>query len=320
MYHESLKKAALAVYDYLGSMRKTASILKVSIASICRWAKCPIAPATRRQRHGKLSDAILASIRVFMNKETRLSSMQVVNYVQKTFDVEISRQLAHLVIRRLGYRYKRTRKRGRSKLTSVATPPFLAEFTTAYEDMNIASIDESGFDQRPAPVYGYAMGSKPAIVQWKPSSNRTRLNLVMSMHANGTSHQLLNDKPINGATFADFIRCLPYSNGTALLMDNASIHKTSSVKDAMEEKGYIPVYVPPYSPEYNPIEMVFGVIKNHFYRLRYDAEEFDDLRRVVDISTHRVTPETIQHCFRHVADLVRSVIAAEGGLSPENSV
>ncbi len=113
---------------------------------------------------------------------------------------------------------------------------------------------------RPSHAYGYAKAGTPAIVHWTPSSDRTRLNLLMAIHANGSCNQYIQDKPINGEAFATFIRNLPFDHGTNLLMDNASIHKTAAVRYAMKEKGFIPLFVPPYSPEYNPIELVFGII------------------------------------------------------------
>jgi hypothetical protein len=36
MYHESFKKAVVTLYEYFGSMRRTAAVLKVSIASVSR--------------------------------------------------------------------------------------------------------------------------------------------------------------------------------------------------------------------------------------------------------------------------------------------
>ena len=309
MYHPSTRKTILAIYDYLGSMRKVAFITKVSIASISRWSKDRDAAARprRTQRGGKLTDAIMASVRLFMQTETRVSSWEVVSHVQEMYGITISRQLAHLVIHRLGYTFKRTRKRGISQKKESAIPPFVVEFLTAYDGMNIASIDESGFDQRPVPVYGYALAGEPAIVRWKPSSNRTRYNLLMSIHNDGSHTKMIHDRPINGEMFATFIRGLPYCQGTALLMDNASIHKTLAVKNAIAVRGFVPIYVPPYSPEFNPIELVFGIIKNEFYRSRYNGT-FDDLyAATLGCTTNNVVPRTVHNCFRHVARLVENL-------------
>ena len=39
MYHISFRQATLNLYSYFGSMRKTALVLKVSVASISRWTR-----------------------------------------------------------------------------------------------------------------------------------------------------------------------------------------------------------------------------------------------------------------------------------------
>ena len=200
----------------------------------------------------------------------------MVEHIKQTFQISVSRQLAHMLIRRLGYSYKRTRKRGISHRKTIAMAPFLDACQCVTHQANLVAIDECGFDQRPAPTYGYSKTGTPAIVQWRPSSDRRRLNLLMAIHPSGSHHRTIHDNPVNGAIFADFIRSLPYERGTALLLDNASIHKTAIVRKAMATKGYEAVYLPPYSPEFNPIELVFGVIKNRFYRRRY-CVSFGDL-------------------------------------------
>jgi transposase len=229
-----------------------------------------------------------------------------VKHIQQLFDVTISRQLAHLIVKRLGFSYKRTRKRGVSARKEAATPLFLSAFSEAITAGTVVAIDESGFDQRPAPAYGYAPKGVPAIVKWRPSSDRSRHNLVMAIHSSGAVHRTIQDKPVNGPTFANFIAGLPFARGAVLLLDNASIHKTSAVKLAMAGKGYVPLFLPPYSPEYNPIELVFGVIKNAFYRQRYSTSTFDLKGTVEACVSTKATPSTIRGCFEHVAKLVSS--------------
>lgn len=183
-------------------------------------------------------------------------------------------------------------------------PSFLQESIQAFKEGNIIAIDESGFDQRPAATYGYARKGSPAIVKWRPSSDRRRLNLLMAIHASGSSASVMKAEPINGSTFASFIRALPYPPGTKVLMDNAAFHKTVDVKRAMQHKGYAPCYVPPYSPEFNPIELVFGIIKNAFYRLRY-SESYDELESAVtDCILAKTTASAVRNCFRHVQELL----------------
>ena len=56
-----------------------------------------------------------------------------------------------------------------------------------------------------------------------------------------------------------------------LILDNASWHKTSTVKKVLEEnKQWIKVeYLPPYSPELAAIELCWKITKNAVTRTRY---------------------------------------------------
>jgi transposase len=43
---------------------------------------------------------------------------------------------------------------------------------------------------------------------------------------------------------------------SVLVLDNASIHKNSRLRDICEEKGIILEFLPPYSPDYNPVSFI----------------------------------------------------------------
>jgi hypothetical protein len=72
--------------------------------------------------------------------------------------------------------------------------------------------------------------------------------------------------PVNGNQFASFIMSLPYPSGTVVLLDNARIHRTTAVQQAVTQKGYVALFIPPYCPDANPIENMFGVLKHHVRR------------------------------------------------------
>lgn len=114
MYRVPFREAVLRVYEYTGSLRKASRICGVSIASISRWSR-QLEPCKRAKRRPFLSDAIVSSVDAFMRSKTRCSSVEVVAYVQDTWGINISRQLAHCIIRRLGFTFKRSRKRGKRK-------------------------------------------------------------------------------------------------------------------------------------------------------------------------------------------------------------
>lgn len=294
----------MLVYEYLGSMRRAAAALKISTASICRWSKC-IQPKVRTRGSSKLTTAMEALILSHLKDHPATNCMGLRELVMETFGVEVSRQLVHAMIRRSGYTFKRTRKRGISNKPDNRVA-FCAAFASAYNSNSLVAIDESGFDQRCRPVYGYAPRGRPAIVKARPSSDRRRFSLLMAISSSGQACRHLSDNPIKGKDFATFVSHLPFSPGTTLLLDNASIHKTLLVRQTAQQKGFALLYCPPYTPEFNPIELVFGVIKNRFYKSRY-TEQFKDLKASIEECVeHAAAPGTIQGCFRHVKKLTDS--------------
>jgi hypothetical protein len=67
MYHESFKKTVL--YEYFGSMRRTAAVLKISIASVSRWSKAKgrVAALTCRGRRS-IAATSLPRLRWFVSE------------------------------------------------------------------------------------------------------------------------------------------------------------------------------------------------------------------------------------------------------------
>ena len=248
---------------------------------------------------------MVASVHAFMSAKTRCSAVEVVQFLKERWHMNVSRQLAHCIIRRLGFTYKRTRKRGGGHKTEKTKREFFDSFSAAFATGKFVAVDESGFDQRVRPVYGYSPSGTPAIAIVLPCKDRHRYNLLMAIHASGTFSHTIRDSTTSGDAFAAFIASLPYDSGTTLLLDNATIHRTAAVHIAVSNKGYKLLYTPSYSPEYNPIELVFGVIKNAFYRARYSDDFKDDLRGAVERCVERhTTASTISGSFRHVASLV----------------
>lgn len=309
MYCLAFRRAALLVYDYLGSMRRAAKALKVSVASLCRWSK-RLDPMPRRRGDSKISAAVEAVILSHLEQHPETSCPALGRIILDVFGLSVSRQLVHVIVKRLGYTHKRTRKRGVSASSEDRRHPFCQAFLAACNAAggDVVAIDESGFDQRCKPVYGYAPRGQPAIVKVRASSDRRRFSLLMAISRTGQHQETLSEKAVKGPAFASFISSLPYASGTTLVLDNASIHKTQLVRQAAQGRGYVLLFTPPYTPEFNPIELVFGIIKNKFYKARY-SPGFGDLRVCVENSvTLMATSTAIQGCFRHVEKIATAEI------------
>ena len=59
-----------------------------------------------------------------------------------------------------------------------------------------------------------------------------------------------------------------------LILDNASIHKSTRLRELCEEYGVLLRFLPPYSPDFNPIEATFKDIKAWIKRNHRLMEDF----------------------------------------------
>ena len=85
-----------------------------------------------------------------------------------------------------------------------------------------------------------------------------------------------------------------------LLLDNASIHKTGPVMDAIVFRGLTPCFLPPYTPEFQPIEHCFSVLKAR-YRMLPPAADLpcgNDVAVRVRHSMLHLRPESLTNMFR----------------------
>jgi transposase len=302
--------AAVRIYDFLGSMRKAAKALGIGVASISRWSKT-LKPSGWPSRGSKIIPAMEAVMKLALEHEPYTSAAELKQHLEERFDIKVSRQLVALVLqKKLRFSWKRTRKRGPrgSGWTDEKISEFKQQFIKAYNDGCLSSWDESSFDQRCRPVYGYAAVGKQAIVNVpRIKCSHQHHSLLMGMHMNGTRHHSLLTGSIRAPEFAEFVKQAPYPPGTVILLDNHSMHKTVLVREAAASKSYTLLNTPAYSPEFNPIEMVFGTTKNIFYKLRYSDSFGGDMGAVVEKCLEKAaTPSTVTGCFRHVQGLVRA--------------
>lgn len=72
--------------------------------------------------------------------------------------------------------------------------------------------------------------------------------------------QNVNTEVFNTWLEQDLIPKLP--KGSVIVMDNASFHKSSKMKDQIKLSGHILEYLPPYSPDLNPIEHKWAQAKS----------------------------------------------------------
>jgi transposase len=142
------------------------------------------------------------------------------------------------------------------------------EYLTALSSINanqIVYVDESGFDPREKYAYGWSpIGEK--IVDDKKGKRSKRINMISALDAEGNLFApFVFEGSCNTEIFNIYVSQVlvpSLKEGAVVIIDNASFHKSSVVKEHLKTKQADLLFLPPYSPDLNPIEKYWGPIKN----------------------------------------------------------
>ena len=75
---------------------------------------------------------------------------------------------------------------------------------------------------------------------------------------------MLLDGPMNGGAFLAYVEQVlapTLRPGQVVVLDNLSVHKAASIRQAIEARHCTLLFLPPYSPDFTPIEQAFSKIK-----------------------------------------------------------
>lgn len=129
----------------------------------------------------------------------------------------------------------------------------------------VVFLDECGFDTHQK--YSYAWGLKgKRVYANKHGGKGERVNTIACLNY---QRKLFASFVFQGScdkdvfdVYAKDILLPSLKEGTTVVMDNASFHKSSNVENILLEKKCKVLYLPPYSPDLNPIEESWSPLKN----------------------------------------------------------
>lgn len=117
-------------------------------------------------------------------------------------------------------------------------------------------VDESGFAHDMPRTHGYALKGRRcfSIHNWgaKGRTNVIGALLEKTLLTVALFHTNVNTDLFAGWLEQDLLPKLP--QGSVIVMDNATFHKSPTLLDIIKKAGHILQYLPPYSPDLNPIE------------------------------------------------------------------
>jgi len=122
----------------------------------------------------------------------------------------------------------------------------------------------------------------------------------MAVATTGVVDYKIYDGSVSGDQFASFVTEMQNvaTSHTHILMDNASIHKTATVKASILTRNLRVIYNAPYTPDFNPIENVFGVLKTLYRRLHDSSYTLTaKVESVINVVRNRSNVNTFEHAW-----------------------
>jgi transposase len=160
-------------------------------------------------------------------------------------------------------------------------------------------VDECGTHTSLTRLYGWAPHDQRARGS-VPRNHGRNTTLVAALTPDGLHVPWLIEGAMDTATFAWYIReelAPTLRPGQMVVLDNLSVHKAASIREALAARGCELLFLPPYSPDCTPIEQAFSKIKTILRGL--GARTREALVEAMPAAVEAITPADAAAWFAH---------------------
>jgi len=124
-----------------------------------------------------------------------------------------------------------------------------ATHVSRYADDKLVFLDETGFYEHSKWYYGYAPGNEPAYINVPGNKGKNNSVMVVINNERIVAYKQQN-MAYNKVSFQAFIKehLVPYFRqypSKILIMDNASLNRSSEIKQPLKAKGIVHKYLTP---------------------------------------------------------------------------
>ena len=133
-----------------------------------------------------------------------------------------------------------------------------------------------------------------------PRNHGRNTTLVAALTPDGLLAPWLIEGAMNGETFEWYIReqlAPQLAPGQVVVLDNLSVHKAASIRQAIEARQCELLFLPPYSPDFTPIEQVFSKLKAILRGL--GARTTEALQEAMRQAIEAITSDDVVALFAH---------------------
>jgi transposase/transposase-like protein len=310
MYSSDCRSVGVRAYLRLKSLRRTSTLLGISKSTIQRWVmNSPIVQRHRQAR--KVTADAIKLIETIVQESPFDTPAKIASKVEGALRLHLSTSSVRFWMKRQNIARKKTSRHVTTPELEAKRVTFAKDYSSVYHPDRVVSIDESSFYFDMKPAHGYCHRSRRLSVPARPGG-RIRWSLIMAVTNQRVVGWRLIRGSINSSIFSTFMSSIETDGRDVVLLDNASIHKTSNAIDTMMSRGFTPCFLPPYSPEFQPIENAFSIVKNAFRRVhqpestRSAPEQDADMEHRLQLSIQSLSSTILSHqflsCWRNALD------------------
>jgi len=288
MYSPEIVMESIDLYYKKFSFNKIAKKLNISRQIVSIWInKYKINFKFVLERFKKISNEIdknksikhinldvLLFIKKLINIDPFIRRSDIIFHVKNQFNIKLTLNNISKMYKKLNLTFKKP------KYFPIKDLNFLEELINKRKKFieeiskeqikKIISIDESSFNKSISNVKGLSNKGDRLHVPIKNQVKYKHVSLIMAITSEKVLHHELLDNYINGNIFYDFIKevikKLNNETNYIFIFDNYSIHKTKEIELLIKNNKHKIMFI--YSSNNNPIENVFGLIKNNYYKLK----------------------------------------------------
>lgn len=246
----------------------------------------------------KIKEPIIEYLQKYMSTRIIINVKYVIKEIRRKFNVKVARSTIYKILKvNLSMSYKKLKNKlvlKKNLATHAIQVKSLIERVNEIGLNNIYSLDESHFYLNMYRAYGWSKKGE-ICVRDKISISRKKYSLLQIISNSSVVKYKLYEGSINSTKLLDFMKDLTVPENVHILLDNASIHKSSVFKNYVEENKINLLFNVPYSPETNPIEMVFSKIKN-IVKSRDNSTE-DKITRSVSIANKSIIKRDLTNFY-----------------------
>ena len=237
---------------------------------------------------------------------------QVKLLIKSNFKINICTSSIYNILKKNNFTYKNVYV----KTNHYTTEEQILQLKKVKEELdtlnvsNIVSFDEMCVVNNENPTKGWSKSGDKCIIEENKTLYSKRFTVGLMITPEKALHFKIVENGMKTEDFMDIVKEYNkesnINNDKTLFLDNASIHKTKTFINYMDETKMKVLYNVPYHSDKNPIEYIFSMLRKTIQRETFSTLE--DLESIVRCFCFMIESEKIKKCFNHAFSLFSKTI------------